>query len=216
MTPTTVRLFTEVEDPLERLRQTARSCREGVELRQAAGVDLARALGAATPAGSTGAFLHHGGRHLPRVNSHVVTANVRGPDHRRWSGGLEITDWISFAIVANPCNINITAHSYADHLSIGLLVGHGVLPEPRRFLERMAWEVEVLDMELSPWRQSVDERARRTDPVRAGRASPGRGWRRRTGGPWPGTSDRRPRCRSAVAKIAPSIVMSGPCSWPSR
>ena len=88
----------------------------------------------------------------------VVTAIERGPDHRRWSGGLEITDWISFAIVANPCNINITAHSYADQMSVGLLVGHGVLPQPRAFLERMAWELEVLDMALSPWRQSVDER----------------------------------------------------------
>ena len=44
-------------------------------------------------------------------------------------------------------------------MSVGLLVGHGVLPQPRAFLERMAWELEVLDMAISPWRRSVDERA---------------------------------------------------------
>ena len=158
VTPTTVRLFTEEEDPLDRLRETARSCRQGVELRRVAGVDLAGRWAIYT-CRLTAAVLHHGSRVLPRVNSHVVTANVRGPDHRRWSGGLEITDWIPFAIVANPCNINITAHSYADQMSVGLLVGHGVLPQPRAFLERMAWELEVLDMALSPWRQSVDQRA---------------------------------------------------------
>jgi hypothetical protein len=158
VTPTTVRLYSEIEDPVERLRETARSCREGVELRRTAGVDLTGRWATYT-CRLTAALLHHGGKYLRQVNSHVVTANVRGPDHRRWSGGLEITDWISFAIVAYPCNINITAHSYADHLSVGVLVGHGVLPQPRKFLERMAWEIDVLDMELSPWRRSVDEGA---------------------------------------------------------
>ena len=149
VTPTTVRVFTEESDPVRRLVETARSCREGVELRRAAGLDLTGRWASYT-CRLTAGFLRHGGRFLPRVNSHVVTANVRGPDHRRWAGPLEITDWISFAVVANPSNINVTAHSYAGQMSVGLLVGHGVLPEPRRFLDRMAAELDVLENALRP------------------------------------------------------------------
>jgi diacylglycerol O-acyltransferase len=140
-------VFTEEADPVRRLVETARSCREGVELRRAAGLDMTGRWAPYT-CRLTAAFLRHGGRFLPRVNSHVVTANVRGPDHHRWAGPLEITDWISFAVVANPSNINVTAHSYAGRMSVGLLVGQGVLPDPRRFLDRMAAELDVLEAAL--------------------------------------------------------------------
>ncbi len=160
VTPTTVRLWTEDADPVDRLLETARSCREGVELKREGGLDMSGRWATYT-CRLTAAFLYHGGRRLPRVNSHVVTANVRGPDQPRWMGTLEITDWISFAVVMNPCNVNVTAHSYAGRMSVGLLVGHGVLSEPRRFLDRMATELDVLETALS---LDVDVPAGDADP----------------------------------------------------
>jgi len=44
-------------------------------------------------------------------------------------------------------------------MSVGLLVGHGVLSQPRKFLERMASELGALDRELNLQREPIDEGA---------------------------------------------------------
>src|SRR4051812_49356788 len=140
-------MFSNVTDPLERLRETARSCREGVELRKLTGVEMAERWSryACRLAPS---LVDFAAEKLPLVATHVTTANVPGPPQMRYAGPVAVVDWISFAFTTPPSNLNLTAYSYAGHFSIGLTSTPKVLPEPRRFLERMERELGALETQL--------------------------------------------------------------------
>lgn len=143
ISPVTASLYSNLADPLERLEATARSCAASVELRRRAGVGMTERWATYTPRlGPT--FRRLFADHLPRVVSHVVTANVAGPRTTRWIGDVEIVDWVSFAVAVNPSNINITVYSYAGRMNIGLVTTPEALPEPHRFLERMTAELDLL------------------------------------------------------------------------
>jgi WS/DGAT/MGAT family acyltransferase len=137
VTPTNVALFSNVADPLERLRLTAQSCREGVELRRTTGLDMAGRWATYT-CRLAPAFRHLFANRWPTIVNHVTTANVAGPPHRRWAGDVEIVDWISFAVAIAPANVNITTYSYAGRMSTGLVTVPEVFRDPSRFLDRMA------------------------------------------------------------------------------
>jgi WS/DGAT/MGAT family acyltransferase len=143
VTPTNVALFSNVEDPLERLRLTARSCREGVELRRTTGLDMAGRWATYT-CRLAPLFRHLFANRWPTIVNHVTTANVAGPSHTRWAGDVEIVDWISFAVVVAPANVNITTYSYAGRMSTGLVTVPEVFDDPRRFLDRMAVALDEL------------------------------------------------------------------------
>lgn len=143
ITPTAVSVFSNLDDPVQRLRQTALSCREGVDLRRSTGLEMTLRWSEYTCRFAAW-FLRKVGARSPIVVNHVTTANVPGPPERRYLGAIEVVDWISFAIAYSPANLNVTAYSYAGRLSIGVLATGGVLPEPRRFLGRMQEELDVL------------------------------------------------------------------------
>lgn len=136
ITPTTVRMHSEQEDPLESLRQTALSCRQGVELRKETGLNMAVRWTEYTCRLGP-AFQRIFAYRLPWTVNHVTTANVAGPKTTRWMGDVEIVDWISFAVTVPPSNFNITVYSYAGRMRIGLVTTPEVMGEPRRFLDRM-------------------------------------------------------------------------------
>ncbi len=142
VTPTFVSLYNDIEDPVERLRQTAASCREGVELRQVTGLDMA------------GNWIDYAAR-LPvfvfrrlafRTNmpNHVCTADVAGPATTRWLGPVEVVGWYSFAVVPPHISSNIAFYSYAGKMNIGLLVAPEDFPEPHRFLDEIRDSLQEL------------------------------------------------------------------------
>ncbi len=143
ITPTVVSMFSNIDDPVERLVRTSRSCREGVELRNLTGLDMT-ARWADFTCRLAPFFARHAGHRSPRIVNHITTANVAGPHTRRHTPGAEVVDWISFAIVVSPSNINITAYSYAGRMSVGLVTTPNVLSDPRKFLLRMEHEIAVL------------------------------------------------------------------------
>jgi diacylglycerol O-acyltransferase / wax synthase len=59
---------------------------------------------------------------IPRVTNHITTARVPGPASSRWSGDVEVVDWISFSLAVAPADVNLTAYSYDGRLTIGLVV----------------------------------------------------------------------------------------------
>ena len=134
VTPTNVCLFTNLEDPLERLVPTARSCRDGVELRKLTGVQMAGRWGR----------LHEPSRAVRRaaaaaIGSHVSSTTSRPPTcggrqrrdgQGRRSGRLDL-----LALSTHPANLNVTGYSYAGRVSIGVVTTPEVLPEPRRLLD---------------------------------------------------------------------------------
>ena len=133
MTPTYVTLHTNVADPVERLRLTAASAKEGVELRRAAGHDAMTHVGHHTPRVPS-AFLRALKDAVPAA-ADVVTANVRGPSKTRWIGDCEVVDWYSFAVIVPPMPVNLTVYSYAGAMNFGLLTEPGTFEDPYPFLE---------------------------------------------------------------------------------
>jgi diacylglycerol O-acyltransferase len=137
ITPTTVRLYSDQEDPLDALRLTNRSCRLGVELRRVTGLEMALRWNEFTCRISP-IFQRLAAYVLPRTVNHVTTANVAGPPETRWLGDVEVTDWISFAVTVPPSNFNLTVYSYAGSMSMGLITAPEVMDDPRRFLGHMS------------------------------------------------------------------------------
>jgi hypothetical protein len=76
--------------------------------------------------------------------THIVTANVAGPQHRRWFGDIEVTDWFSFAVAVEPTTVNLTVHSYDGRMNVGIVADPAALPEPRALLQRLADELQAL------------------------------------------------------------------------
>jgi WS/DGAT/MGAT family acyltransferase len=144
VTPTMVNVFSNIADPLVRLRETARSCREGVELRQLTGVEMAGRWSRYT-CRLAPLLVELAAERAEQVAVHVTTANVPGPPRMRYAGPVAVVDWISFVFTTHPSNLNLTAYSYAGHFSIGLTSSPKVLPEPGRFLERMDSELAALE-----------------------------------------------------------------------
>jgi WS/DGAT/MGAT family acyltransferase len=142
VTPTYVLLHSNVADPTERLRLTAASAKEGVELRRAAGHDAITHVGHYTPR-LPSAFLRTLKDIVP-TPAHIVTANVRGPAKHRWLGDCEVVDWYSFAIITPPIPVNLTVYSYAGELKFGLLSEPDTFDDPYPFLD----EVEMALAEL--------------------------------------------------------------------
>jgi diacylglycerol O-acyltransferase len=137
ITPTTVRLYSDQEDPLDALRLTNRSCRLGVELRRVTGLEMGLRWTEFTCRISP-FFQRLVAYVLPRTVNHVTTANVAGPSETRWFGDVEVADWISFAVTVPPSNFNLTVYSYAGSMSMGLITAPEVMDEPRRFLGHMS------------------------------------------------------------------------------
>jgi hypothetical protein len=100
------------------------------------------------------------------VGTHIQTANVPGPARTRWLGDVEVVEWFSFAMTVAPANINLTVYSYDGRLNMGLVATPEAMPDPRRFLERLRAELDVLaDHALPP--AEYDDHA---EPVLAGAA----------------------------------------------
>ena len=143
ITPTTVALRSDVPDPVERLVATAKSCLDGVALRRATGLDMAGKWADYGPRLAP-AFRKRLANVTPRVVNHVTTANVAGPRATRWLGDVEVVDWFSFAVAVAPANVNLTVYSYAGRMNMGLVSTPEALPDPARFLERVAVALDEL------------------------------------------------------------------------
>ena len=81
VTPAFVQLRNDLDDPLDRLDATARSCRAGVELRKLAGLDLTDRLERARAAAAQPRCAGCSTRRTNITPGHLVTANVPGAAH---------------------------------------------------------------------------------------------------------------------------------------
>ena len=147
ITPTFVRLRSDLSDVHARLEATSRSCRAAVEARRAAGLDLSDRLSAFAPR-ALNTFRRVAGKRTSMTPSHVITANVAGPQHRRWLGDIEVVDWFSFAVAVSPVATNVTVHSYDGRMNVGIVADPAGMPAPREFVERLEHELAVLAREV--------------------------------------------------------------------
>lgn len=147
VTPTYVALHTGETDPLERLRRTAGSAREGVELRRAVGPDVTARIGDLLPRVPS-LFIRTAKDHIPPA-AHLVTANVRGPAKTRWLGDCEVVDWYSFAVATPPLPLNVTVYSYAGEMNVGVLTVPEQFDDPHTLTDAMAASLAELVAETS-------------------------------------------------------------------
>jgi WS/DGAT/MGAT family acyltransferase len=143
ITPTFVKLRSDLADPLDRLEATARSCKVAVEARRQGGLDLTDQLSAHAPR-ALNMFRRLATRYTTMNPSHVVTANCAGPAQRRWLGDIEIVDWFSFAVSVAPAPVNITVHSYDGRMNVGIVTNPIALPEPDHLMARLTTELRLL------------------------------------------------------------------------
>ena len=85
---------------------------------------------------------------VPRVVNNITTANLPGPRQTRWVGQIEVVDWISFALAIAPADVNLTAYSYAGRISMGLITTPESMPDPERFLGRVAESLDTVEAAL--------------------------------------------------------------------
>jgi WS/DGAT/MGAT family acyltransferase len=142
VTPTYVTLHSNEPDPEARLRLTAASAKEGVELRREAGHDAITHVGHYTP--RMPSALLRTLKNIVPTPAHIVTANVRGPARHRWLGDCEIVDWYSFAIIVPPVPVNLTVYSYAGEMKFGLLTEPDTFEDPYPFLDEIAGSLAEL------------------------------------------------------------------------
>jgi len=153
--PATVFLHSQVADPLERLRATARSCLHAVDLRRRRGFEMTDQLFTYVPRlmpTLRAAFAPH----VPKVVNNITTANVAGPQHLRWLGDVAVVDWISYAVAVAPADVNLTAYSYNGRLSIGLVATPEAMPDPAAFLARLQPALDELRQALAMERAALE------------------------------------------------------------
>jgi WS/DGAT/MGAT family acyltransferase len=143
VTPTFVRLRSDLADPLERLEATARSCTAAVEARRGAGLDLTDRITAHLPR-ALNAFRRAAAKRTTMNPGDVVTANVAGPAQRRWYGDIEVVDWISHSVAMDPASINVTVHSYDGRMNVSVVAVAAAMPDPAAFVARMEDELALL------------------------------------------------------------------------
>jgi diacylglycerol O-acyltransferase / wax synthase len=153
--PATVFLHTQVADPLERLRATARSCLHAVDLRRRRGFELTDQVFTYVPR-LMPALRAIFAPYAPKVVNNITTANVAGPQHLRWFGEVAVVDWISYAVAVAPADVNLTAYSYNGRLSIGLVATPEAMPDPARFLARLQPALDELRHALERERAELE------------------------------------------------------------
>ncbi len=70
--------------------------------------------------------------HLPPVGN-VLVSSVPGPDFPLWCGGLRIATLYPVGPIAATIGLNVTAMRYLDHISLGFLACHKLVPDLQEF-----------------------------------------------------------------------------------
>ncbi|MEP9416852.1 wax ester/triacylglycerol synthase domain-containing protein [Gordonia sp. VNQ95] len=139
---------TDIADPVERITATAESCAAAVGRRKKVGFEMTDRMSTYTGRLAP-TFRNLAAHRAPRIMNTITTANMAGPRQTRWVGGVEVIDWISFALAIAPADVNLTTYSYAGTLSMGLIATPESMPDPHRFLRRVAESLDEVHAALS-------------------------------------------------------------------
>lgn len=146
---TTVRLPTDVEDAVARVRTAhanAQAAKAELAATQGARLENAVDLLPRRAVRAVGRFLDS--RHGARLGN-LSLSNVRGPAEPLTTDGFLVEDFFSVGPCMPSVGINITAWSYADRFNVALLADAARLDDPRRLLARMPAALEELTSEMA-------------------------------------------------------------------
>jgi WS/DGAT/MGAT family acyltransferase len=126
-------VHSEIDDPIDRLREIVESAEKSKRVTDAIGKELARDLLENTPAIIADPLLRN--VQVPRIG--LVVSNVRGPDVPLYMAGAQLVNYVPISIVIDGVGLNVTAFSYAGRMWICAVSCREMLPDPAFFADCM-------------------------------------------------------------------------------
>jgi len=198
-------VYSEIDDPLERLRAIAESARTSKRVTDAVGKEVARDLLEYLPAPVSDALIRN--VKLPAIG--LIVSNVRGPDVPLYMAGARLVNYSPISIALDGLGLNVTGFSYAGTMWICAVSCREMMPDPAFFAEclrtafaelKTAAEREAAEAarEKSAGEAATEARARRVRKAAAPRVAKRAAAQSRARAAAPGGA-RRPRRRKVGA-----------------
>jgi WS/DGAT/MGAT family acyltransferase len=126
-------VYSEVADPLLRLRAIADSAQTSKRVTDAVGKELARDLLEYLPAPISQALIRN--VKLPGIG--LVVSNVRGPDVPLYMAGAQLVHYSPISIAIDGVGLNVTGFSYNGTMWICAVSCREMMPDPALFAEHL-------------------------------------------------------------------------------
>lgn len=143
-----VQLPTDQPDPLERIAALQAAMGEAKDQFELIPADtLADIASFSSPALATQAARLASSLNLADQTTlpvNVVISNVPGPRQSLYMAGAELQHYFPVSTIAEGVGLNITVHSYKDHLDIGLVADRAMMPDLDDLLDLHLAEVDGL------------------------------------------------------------------------
>jgi len=124
-------VYSEIDDPLERLRSISNSAETSKRVSDAVGKELARDLLEHLPAPVSQALLRN--VRLPGIG--LIVSNVRGPDVPLYMAGAQLVNYSPISIAVDGMGLNVTGFSYNGTMWICAVSCREMMPDPAFYAE---------------------------------------------------------------------------------
>ena len=124
-------VYSELADPLLRLRAISQSAQTSKRVSDAVGKELARDLLEYLPAPLGHALV----RYVKPLGIGLVVSNVRGPDVPLYMAGARLVNYSPISIVIDGVGLNVTSFSYAGAMWICAVSCREMMPDPAVFAD---------------------------------------------------------------------------------
>jgi len=124
-------VYSDVEDPLLRLRAISQSADTSKRVTDAVGKELARDLLEFMPVPVSEAML----RHVKMPGIGLTVSNVRGPDVPLYMAGAQLVNYSPISIAVDGLGLNVTGFSYNGTMWICAVSCREMMPDPAVFAE---------------------------------------------------------------------------------
>jgi hypothetical protein len=122
-------VYSDIADPLERLRAIRDSARTSKRVTDAVGKELARDLLEFMPNLVSQTITRY--VQPPRIG--LIVSNVRGPDVPLYMAGARLVNYAPISIATNGMGLNVTGFTYAGTMWICAVSCREMLPDPAFF-----------------------------------------------------------------------------------
>ena len=168
-------VYSEIDDPLERLTAIAQSAQTSKRVTDAVGKELARDLLEYLPAPVSQTLIRN--VKLPGIG--LIVSNVRGPDVPLYMAGAQLVNYSPISIAIDGMGLNVTGFSYHGTMWICAVSCREMMPDPAVFADCMRSSFAELKeaaarVAAAGAADAQPEVAQRTAKVRKPAARPGK------------------------------------------
>jgi WS/DGAT/MGAT family acyltransferase len=133
-------VYSDIADPLLRLRAIAESAETSKRVTDAVGKELARDLLEYLPAPISDALVRN--VKLPKIG--LIVSNVRGPDVPLYMAGAHLVNYSPISIALDGIGLNVTGFSYNGTMWICAVSCREMMPDPAVFADCLRTSFEEL------------------------------------------------------------------------